>query len=124
MNFKPIGTQILVEYEENNPLGDIVLPDSRETFDFSMFVVRAVGEGFLTVNGFVPLPVKVGDRVKLKGSAKGNLHALEGWLVNDRKLAVVSIDHVIGVWEGEIPSPALMRRIVKGHVSAETKPTN
>lgn len=118
MNFKPIGSQILLEYEENKPLGDLILPDDTVTFDFSMFVVRAVGEGYLTVNGYVPLPVRVGDRVKLKGSAKGNLWPLETWLVSDRKLVVVEVAHVVGVWEGELPSPKIMRNIVKDNGKA------
>ncbi len=115
MTFKPIGSQVLVEYEDNKPAGDILLPDSTVTMDFSMFVVRAVGQGFLTLNGWLPLPLKPGDRVKLTGSAKGNLRALEPHLVNDRKLAVVDIAHVVGVWEGELPSPRIARKIAVAH---------
>lgn len=114
MNFKPIGTQVLVEFEENKPVGDIVLPEQMETFDFSMFVVRAVGEGFLLTTGeYKPLPVQVGDRVAMLPSAKGNMTGLPKHLIADRKLAVVEIRHIAGVWEGDLPSPRLMRKLVK-----------
>lgn len=113
MKFRPIGSQILLEYEENKPLGDLVLPDTMDTFDFSFFVVCAVGEGFLTVNGYVPVPVKVGDRVQLRGTAKGNLMGLTPYFVDDRKLAVVDVSHVMGVWEGELPSQRIDRKIVR-----------
>jgi co-chaperonin GroES (HSP10) len=113
VNFKPIGTQIVLELEENKPqLGELVLPDSTVSMDFSMFIVRAVGEGFLTDGGYVPLPIKVGDRVHLRASAKGNMTLLQPWFVNDRKLCVVGVEHLLGVWEGEMPSPKLMRKIV------------
>lgn len=107
----------MVEYMENKPVGDILLPEGNVVADFSMFVVRAVGEGYLSNNGFIPLPIKVGDRVKLRASANGNMTGLELWFVNDRKLAIVDIEHVLGVWEGDLPSAKIMRNIVKGHAN-------
>lgn len=117
MNFKPIRTEILLEYVENKPVGGVIMPNS-ESFDYSMFVVRAVGEGILTNNGYVELPVKVGDRVKLKATAKGNLSPIEPWLVDDAKLAVIGIEHVLGVWEGELPPPKTVRNILKANGQA------
>jgi co-chaperonin GroES (HSP10) len=113
MTFRPVRTQILVEYVENKPVGDILLPDNNVTMDYSMFVVRAVGDGILTNNGYVPLPVKVGDRIQLRPSAQGKMHALPPWLVDDQKLAVVEFDQVAGVWEGELPEPKVSRNILK-----------
>lgn len=115
MNFRPVGTQILVEYVENKPVGGVIMPDTDVNLDYSMFVVRAVGEGYLSDSGIIPLFVKVGDRVKLKGSAKGNIHMLEPWLVDDKKLGVVGMEHVIGVWEGELPHPRVVRNILKAN---------
>lgn len=114
MDFQPIGTQVLVEYEEGKQTHErIALPEATDTFDYSMFVVRRVGNGFLTTTGsFVTLPVKVGDRIKLRPSAKGNLVPLEPWLCDDRKLAVIDVSHIAGVWQGDLPEPKFKTNIV------------
>ncbi len=109
MNFRPVANQILVEYEDK-PLGDIILPESIE---LSFFVVRALGEGFLTSSGWTPIPLKVGDRIQLKPTAAGKLLGLDARLINERKLGVVEFEHVAGVWEGELPSPSRLRKVAK-----------
>lgn len=119
MNFRPIRSQILVEYVENKPIGNgIFLPGGNDANDdYAMFVVRAVGEGILTNTGYVALSVKVGDRIKLRiavvDNIKPKIFPLEPWLVEDRKMAVVDMSDVLGVWEGEMPEPKAVRKILK-----------
>lgn len=120
MNFKPIGSLVLLEYEEDTEIGKIALPEGMDTFDYSTFVVRDVGNGYLDGSGtFIALPLKPGDRVHPMPSAKGNLHPLPPHLCDGRKLAVLDIRHLMGAWIGEMPKREYRPRLVKPATSDE-----
>lgn len=106
MDFKPLGTQVLVEEIELKMPGGILAP--KATPEYAVYIVRGVGQGWVSNGQVVPLPLKVGDKVHVKNSAGPVIHPLADFMFGDGKrgrMGVIDVTHLLGVWEGELPTP-------------------
>lgn len=64
--FKPCGDTLIIEKEKSSTI--LELPDTLEFKEEDIFVVKAVGIGYVTEQGaIIPPEVKTGDRVIVKG---------------------------------------------------------
>lgn len=66
MSFQPAGDTLIIEKELSSE--SIYLPDTLELSEQDIFIVKAVGSGYVTEQGqVIPPEPKIGDRVIVKG---------------------------------------------------------
>ena len=93
MNFKPLGSRVLVKREEAEEIttGGLIIPDSAKERP-SEGTVRAVGAGDRDTNGtLIPMSVATGDTV-LFGKWSGTEIEIDG-----ESLLIISETDILGI---------------------------